>query len=45
MLFINEDKMNELVLANRAANWRRLKALVLDSVHAQNDGIKLRVAV
>jgi hypothetical protein len=24
--------MNELVLANRAADWRRLKALVLDSV-------------
>src|SRR5271169_5663658 len=24
--------MNELVLADRAANWRRLKALVLDSV-------------
>ena len=29
---INEDKMNELVLANRAADWSRLKALVLDSV-------------
>jgi hypothetical protein len=25
-------KMNELVLANRAADWRRLKMLVLDSV-------------
>ena len=24
--------MNELVLANRAADWRRLKTLVLDSV-------------
>ena len=24
--------MNELVLANRAADWRRLKMLVLDSV-------------
>jgi hypothetical protein len=24
--------MNELVLANRAADWQRLKALVLDSV-------------
>src|SRR5580704_8227959 len=24
--------MNELVLANRAADWRKLKALVLDSV-------------
>src|SRR4030088_681366 len=24
--------MNELVLANRAADWRRLKSLVLDSV-------------
>jgi hypothetical protein len=24
--------MNDLVLANRAADWRRLKALVLDSV-------------
>jgi site-specific recombinase XerD len=32
MLFINEDKMNELVLADRAAEWRRLKSLVLDSV-------------
>src|SRR6202023_2275790 len=29
---INEDKMNELALANRAGNWRRMKALVLDSV-------------
>ena len=27
----NEDK-NELTLAGRQANWRRLKALVLDSV-------------
>src|ERR1039458_2388543 len=25
-------EMNELALANRAADWRRLKALVLDSV-------------
>ena len=24
--------MNELVVANRAGDWRRLKALVLDSV-------------
>ncbi len=24
--------MNELTLADQAANWRRLKALVLDSV-------------
>jgi hypothetical protein len=32
ILPINEDHMNELVLANRAADWRRLKALVLDSV-------------
>ena len=32
ILPINEDKMNELVLANRAADWRRLKMLVLDSV-------------
>jgi hypothetical protein len=32
LLPINEDKMNELVLANRAADWRRLKMLVLDSV-------------
>ena len=24
--------MNELTLANKAADWRRLKALVLDSV-------------
>src|SRR6185436_16867567 len=32
ILPINEDKMNELVLAKRAADWRRLKALVLDSV-------------
>ena len=37
--------MNEIALANRAADWRRLKTLVLDSVHAPNDGIKLRVAV
>jgi site-specific recombinase XerD len=29
---INEDKMSELVLADRAAEWRRLKSLVLDSV-------------
>src|ERR1044071_4676844 len=29
---INEDMMNELVLANRATNWQKLKALVLDSV-------------
>src|SRR5499427_3808455 len=29
---INEDKMNELVLTDRAAEWRRLKSLVLDSV-------------
>src|SRR5436190_10129249 len=29
---INEDMMKELVLANRAKNWQRLKALVLDSV-------------
>ena len=27
--------MNELVLANRAADWRRLKMLVLDSVSSQ----------
>src|SRR6478752_298059 len=32
IITINEDKMNELVLADRAADWRRLKALVLDSV-------------
>jgi len=32
ILPINEDKMNEMVLANRAGNWRRLKALVLDNV-------------
>src|SRR5438552_3232175 len=32
IITINEDKMNELVLANRAADWSRLKALVLDSV-------------
>src|SRR5438270_400389 len=32
ILPINEDKMNELVLANRVADWSRLKALVLDSV-------------
>ena len=25
-------KMNDLVVADRAADWRRLKALVLDSV-------------
>jgi Phage integrase, N-terminal SAM-like domain len=27
-----DSKINDLVLANRAADWRRLKALVLDSV-------------
>ena len=27
--------MNELVLANRAADWRRLKMLVLDSVSSR----------
>src|SRR3954451_13037016 len=32
ILPINEDNMKELVLANRATNWQRLKALVLDSV-------------
>src|SRR5437762_13798187 len=32
IITINEDKMNELVLANRAADWSRLRALVLDSV-------------
>src|SRR5215467_3496515 len=32
ILPINEDMMNELVLANRAASFHRLKALVLDSV-------------
>src|ERR1700682_2644319 len=32
ILPINEDKMNELVSAKRAADWRRLKMLVLDSV-------------
>src|ERR1700693_5101220 len=32
ILPINEDNMNEMVLANRAGNWRRLKSLVLDSV-------------
>ena len=26
---INEDMMNELVLANRATNWQKLKSLVL----------------
>jgi hypothetical protein len=29
---INEDMMKELVLANRATNWQKLKSLVLDSV-------------
>jgi hypothetical protein len=29
---IKRHKMNELTLANRAADWHRLKALVLDSV-------------
>ncbi len=28
--------MNELVVADRAADWRRLKALVLDSVSSPN---------
>src|ERR1700738_3190445 len=32
ILPIKEDMMNELVPAKRAADWRRLKALVLDSV-------------
>ena len=32
ILPINEDMMNELVPAKRVADWRRLKALVLDSV-------------
>src|SRR5260370_31898229 len=32
ILPINEDKMNELVLANRTGNWHKLKSLVLDSV-------------
>jgi hypothetical protein len=31
ILPINKAKMNELVLANTAADWIRLKALVLDS--------------
>jgi hypothetical protein len=30
--------MNQLVLANRAAEWHRLKALVLDSVSSQSLG-------
>lgn len=29
--------MNDLVLANRASEWRRLKALVLDSVSGRPD--------
>jgi hypothetical protein len=29
---IKRHKMNDLTLANRAADWHRLKALVLDSV-------------
>jgi hypothetical protein len=29
---IKRTEMNELTLANRATNWQRLKALVLDSV-------------
>src|ERR1035438_3923135 len=29
---IKRNEMNEVALANRAADWRRLKALVLDSV-------------
>jgi hypothetical protein len=29
---INEDIMTEMVLANRATNWQKLKSLVLDSV-------------
>src|SRR5712691_13104436 len=32
ILPINEDMMNELVPAKRIADWRRMKALVLDSV-------------
>jgi hypothetical protein len=30
-MIINEDKMNELVLADRAADRRRLKTLILDN--------------
>jgi hypothetical protein len=49
--------MTDLIVVPHAAEWRWLKALVLDSVsspitkrvydlvHAPNDGIKLRVAV
>src|ERR1039457_4185307 len=29
---IKRTEMNEIALANKAADWRRLKALVLDSV-------------
>src|SRR5262249_2031396 len=32
MLFIKGPKMNDLVVADRTTEWRRLKALVLDSV-------------
>jgi site-specific recombinase XerD len=32
MLFSNEDKMTELVLKDRSAEWRRLMSLALDSV-------------
>jgi hypothetical protein len=32
ILPIKRTEMNELAVVERAANWRRLKALVLDSV-------------
>jgi hypothetical protein len=38
--------MNEMALANRAADWRRLKALVLDSrLHAVGKAGKLAQAL
>jgi hypothetical protein len=32
ILPIKKRQMNEIAIANRAADWQRLKALVLDSV-------------
>jgi hypothetical protein len=39
---IKRTEMNELALANKAADWRTLKALVLDSVSSPGAGGVLR---
>jgi hypothetical protein len=36
--------MNEMVLANQAADWRRLKMLALDSVSSPITGVRYRAA-